>query len=49
MHQIMPGGDIRLRKNIVWSIGIGAGITPATDRIVYKSRLEITFGGRNKH
>jgi hypothetical protein len=48
MHQILPGGDIRLRKNIVWSVGIGAGITPATDRIVYKSRLEITFGGRNK-
>ncbi len=49
MHQIMPGGDIRLRKNIIWSVGIGAGITPATDRIVYKSRLEISFGRKNKH
>ena len=48
MHQILPGGDIRLRKNIVWSIGIGAGITPATDRIVYKSRLEISFGRKSK-
>jgi hypothetical protein len=48
MHQILPGGDIRLRKNIIWSFGIGVGITPATDRIVYKSRLEISFG-RARH
>jgi hypothetical protein len=46
MHQLLPGGDIRLRKNIVWSLGVGVGITPATDRIVYKSRLEISFGGK---
>ena len=44
MHQILPGGDIRLWKNVLWSVGIGFGITPATDRIVYKSRLEISFG-----
>jgi hypothetical protein len=49
MHQILPGGDIRLRKNIIWSLGIGMGITPATDRIVYKSRLEISFGGKARH
>jgi len=44
MHQILPGGDIRLWKNVLWSVGVGVGITPATDRIVYKSRLEISFG-----
>jgi hypothetical protein len=49
MHQILPGGDIRLRKNIIWSLGVGVGITPATDRIVYKSRLEISFGGKARH
>jgi len=49
MHQILPGGDIRLRKNIIWSIGFGVGITPATDQIVYKSRLEISFGGKTRH
>jgi|HubBroStandDraft_6_1064221.scaffolds.fasta_scaffold707900_2 hypothetical protein len=49
MHQILPGGDIRLRKNIIWSVGVGVGITPATDRIVYKSRLEISFGGKGRH
>jgi hypothetical protein len=49
MHQILPGGDIRLRKNIIWSLGVGVGITPATDRIVYKSRLEFSFGGKARH
>lgn len=49
MHRILPGGDIRLRKNIVWSTAVGVGLTPATDRLVFKSRLEISFGGRTKH
>jgi len=49
MHQVLPGGDIRVRKNIVWSLGIGVGLTPATDRIVYKSRLEISFAGKPRH
>jgi hypothetical protein len=49
MHQILPGGDIRLRKNIKWSLGIGFGVTPATDGIVLKSRLEISFGGKARH
>jgi hypothetical protein len=49
IHQVLPGGDIRLRKNIIWSLGVGVGITRATDRIVYKSRLEISFGGETRH
>jgi hypothetical protein len=48
-HQLIPGGDIRLRKNIIWSVGLGVGLTPATDRVVYKSRLEIKFGGGSHH
>ena len=48
-HQIFPGGDLRLTKNILWNVGIGAGVTSSTDRLVYKSRLEISFGGRRKH
>ena len=47
-HQIIPGGDIRLTNNIVWSAGLGVGITASTGRIVYKSRVEITFG-RKRH
>jgi hypothetical protein len=46
MHEILPGGDIRLLKNIAWSVGVGVGIAPAADRIVYKSRLEFLFGER---
>jgi hypothetical protein len=49
MHQILPGGDIRLSRRIIWSIGVGVGITPEANRIVYKSRLEISFGGKSGH
>jgi len=48
IHQILPGGDIRLTKNLLWSTGVGIGATPAGNRIVYKSRLEFNFGGRGK-
>jgi hypothetical protein len=48
-HQLIPGGDIQIRRNVIWSVGLGVGLTPATDRIVYKSRLEITFGGGGSH
>jgi hypothetical protein len=47
-HQIIPGGDIRLTKHIVWSVGLGVGVSASTDRIVYKSRIEVTFG-RGRH
>jgi hypothetical protein len=49
MHQIFPGGDIRLRKNAIWNLGVGVGLTPASDRLVFKSRLEISFGGKGRH
>jgi hypothetical protein len=48
VHQILPGGDIHLTKNLLWSGGIGIGVTSAGNRIVYKSRLEFSFGGRRK-
>ncbi len=44
VHQILPGGDLKLAKNLVWSFGVGVGLTPAGNRIVYKSRFEFTFG-----
>jgi hypothetical protein len=46
VHQILPGGDLKLAKNLVWSFGAGIGLTPAGNRLVYKSRFEISFGGR---
>jgi len=44
VHQILPGGDWKLAKNLVWSFGVGVGLTPAGNRLVYKSRFEFTFG-----
>ena len=44
IHQILPGGDLKLGKNAVWSFGVGLGATQAGNRLVYKSRLEISFG-----
>jgi hypothetical protein len=46
IHQLLPGGDVKLAKNLSWSFGVGVGITPAGNRIVYKSRLEFAFGFR---
>jgi hypothetical protein len=42
-NQIVPGGDFRLGRNVIWNVGIGFGTTPAGDRLVYKTRLEISF------
>jgi hypothetical protein len=44
VHQILPGGDVKLAKNLLWSFGLGIGMTPAGERLVYKSRFEFTFG-----
>jgi hypothetical protein len=44
IHQIFPGGDWKLSKNLLWSFGIGIGLTSAGDRLIYKSRLEYSFG-----
>ncbi|HEY2014865.1 MAG TPA: hypothetical protein VGH38_15265 [Bryobacteraceae bacterium] len=44
VHQILPGGDWKLAKNVEWSFGVGIGATPAGNRLVYKSRIEISFG-----
>ncbi len=44
VHQVYPGADIRLAKNLVWSVGIGVGLTPQEPRLVIKSHLEFEFG-----
>ncbi|HWF07807.1 MAG TPA: hypothetical protein VG297_05045 [Bryobacteraceae bacterium] len=48
IHQILPSGDIHLMKNLLLSVGVGVGATAAGNRVVYKSRLEFSFGGRRK-
>jgi hypothetical protein len=42
-HQILPGGDFKLPGNVVWSFGVGIGATAAGNRLIYKSRFEISF------
>jgi hypothetical protein len=46
VHQLLPGGDLKLAKNLEWSFGVGIGATPAGNRLVYKSRIEFAFGFR---
>ena len=44
VHQVYPGVDIRLSKSLIWSVGIGVGLTPEEPRLVIKSHLEFEFG-----
>lgn len=44
VHQLFPGVDLRFTDNLLWSAGVGVGLTPAGPRLVYKSRLEYSFG-----
>jgi hypothetical protein len=46
IHQILPGGDVKFGKNVVWSFGLGVGATSTGNRLVYKSRFEVSFGGK---
>ncbi len=48
-HTVLPGGDFHLAKRVIWNVGVGFGLTSGGDRLIYKSRLEISFGGRPAH
>jgi hypothetical protein len=43
-HQILPGGDLKISRRLVWSFGVGGGLTSEGSRRVYKTRLEFLFG-----
>jgi hypothetical protein len=45
VHQIFPGVDIQLSDRLLWSAGVGFGVTSTGPRLVYKSRFEFSFGG----
>ena len=47
VHLIYPGVDLKVAKDLVWSVGIGAGLTPQEPRLVIKSHLEFTFGRKS--
>lgn len=44
IHQFFPGADIRLGEKVLWSVGVGIGATNVGSRLIYKSRIEISFG-----
>lgn len=44
IHLLFPGGDLSFKQNLVWSFGVGVGLTPAGNRLVFKSRFEFSFG-----
>jgi hypothetical protein len=47
VHQLFPGVDLDLGHNIVWSLGVGTGLTSEPPRLVIKSHLEFEFGRRD--
>ena len=44
VHQIFPGGDLKFGENVVVNFGVGAGLTPAGSRLIYKMRIGYLFG-----
>jgi hypothetical protein len=42
-HHLLGGADIRIHENLSWSTGVGAGRTPAGNRLVYMTRIEFGF------
>jgi hypothetical protein len=46
VHQAFPGVDWRIMEHLVWSVGVGAGLTSQEPRLVLKSHLEFEFGRR---
>lgn len=43
-HQLLPGADWKLTEDLLWSFGIGVGLTSTEPRLVFKSRFEFAFG-----
>jgi hypothetical protein len=42
-YQVDPGGDLKLGKRLLLSVGADVGLTSASNRLVYKSRVEYNF------
>lgn len=48
IHQIFAGGDVRIRENLRWNFGVGAGATDAGNRLAVKSILQYEFGKKEE-
>jgi hypothetical protein len=46
IHQLFPGGDLRLGERLIWSFGVGFGATDVGSRLIIKSRFEFALGKR---
>lgn len=44
----LPGATLKLNDSLLWDFGAGVGLTPAGDRLVHKTRLEYSFGRKEK-
>ena len=44
VHQIYPGVSIRPAGGVQWDIGVGVALTPTGNQLIYKTRVEISFG-----
>ena len=44
-HQYYPTTDLRLGDDVTLHLGVGFGGTSAGDRLVFKTRFEMPFGG----
>ena len=44
VHQLVPGGDLKLGDRLLWSFGVGFGTTGTGNHLVLKSRFEFAFG-----
>ena len=46
VHQIYPGFDWKVARRLQWNFGVGVGMTPAGNRLVYKTILQFKLGQR---
>jgi hypothetical protein len=47
-HQLLPGADWKITDRLLWSFGVGVGLTAAEPRLVFKSRFEFGFGPKEE-
>lgn len=49
IHQIFPGGDLKIGDRLTWSFGLGFGATNTGSGLIAKSRFELSFGHKQHH
>jgi len=44
VNQLFPDARWKLKKSVLWDVGVGAGLTQSGNHLVLKSRIEYSFG-----